>query len=71
MIPRASGMHASKQAGRQAAMPSAPIVSQYPQYLFPYGSRHRAARRAPPSMKLAVGTAGSEPPPLPLSLAAT
>lgn len=60
VIPRASGMHAAGRAQCSQHLPVSPV----PQ--LPYGSQHRAARRAPPSMKLAVGTAGSEAPPPPL-----
>lgn len=56
VIPRASGMHAAGRAQCSQYLPVSPV----PQ--LPYGSQHLAARRAPPSMKLAVGTAGRETP---------
>lgn len=56
-LPRASSMHACSQPCPVLPVPSVPQI--------PYGSQHLAARRAPHSMKLAVGTAGSEAPPLP------
>lgn len=63
VIPRASGMHARMHAASHAQCSQCLPVPPVPQV--PYGSQHLAARRAPPSMKLAVGTAGREAPPLP------
>lgn len=57
VIPRASGMHAADRARCSQYLPVSPV----PQ--LPHDSPDLAARRAPPSMKLAVGTAGRDAPP--------